>query len=163
MATTIFSMAQISIADMFCHQSFDRHVPFSVASIFNHCTMTNNQTLVMNNKGFTSFHHVFFCWPNLFILFKKFGDVFLVGKICFWSGTQSIFQHFCYIVTLVKLFTPKKWKSWGHEMMGCMLSTYMPLSCAKSRITIWIKSPISHKFQIQSHITSWFLDKTWFY
>ncbi len=107
MATTIFSMAQISIADMFCHQSFDRHVPFSVASIFNHCTMTNNQTLVMNNKGFTSFHHVFFCWPNLFILFKKFGDVFLVGKICFWSGTQSIFQHFCYIVTLVKLFTPK--------------------------------------------------------
>jgi hypothetical protein len=107
LATTIFSMAQISIADMFCHQSFDRHVPFSVASIFNHCTMTNNQTLVMNNKGFTSFHHVFFCWPNLFILFKKFGDVFLVGKICFWSGTQSIFQHFCYIVTLVKLFTPK--------------------------------------------------------
>jgi hypothetical protein len=71
-------MAKISVANMFCHQSFDCHVPFSVASIFNHYTMTNNQTLVMDNKGFTSFHHVFF-WLGKIVFeveLNQFSNIF---------------------------------------------------------------------------------------
>jgi uncharacterized membrane protein len=60
---------------------------------------------------------------------------------------QSIFQYFCYIITLTKISNQKDeklgdMKKWD----GCYLLMY--LTCAEWRIIIWIKSPISYKFQM---------------
>jgi hypothetical protein len=64
---------------------------------------------------------------------------------------ESIFQYFYYIITLEKISTPKTWKFWGHDMMGCMLSTYAFNMCKMKYHNMNRKSNITRISNIMTH------------
>jgi hypothetical protein len=94
---------------------FSRHIPFSIANIFYHCTMINEWTFAMDNKGFKNFLPMFFLLAKFCVFCPNILRKKIIGKICFWNGISINFPIFLLHYNFRKIPIAKKWNDGMHQ------------------------------------------------